>query len=311
MVRGADNADMGMIGDLLAARERADEIEPGHWRHLVLDQWQGGDFDLAADAVVADDGRGELAGFAALLRPGGFVAVHPEREGEGIGTLLRRWLEQRASDQGRAHHRQTAGARNANSRTLLEAAGYQHVRSYLQMEKHLDAPRPVVRPPAGVELATPDPERDAHKLHAFDELAFAENADFQRHSFEQFVAEHLRTLDPEHSAVALRDGELIGMALCQRRTEDTTLVDLLAVAPLERGTGLARALLFHAYAASTRAGARRAILFVASDNARAVALYQRAGMVEVHRADVFEKPVGSRPAPGRGTPSVRLEDPDL
>jgi len=132
--------------------------------------------------------------------------------------------------------------------------------------------------------------------HGFRSLAlasFAGNADFQPSSFESFEHEHLQSahLDPELSRVARRGEAIAGFTLCRRNPEGYGYVDLLAVDPGERGRGLGTSLLLTAFEAFARAGLRDACLDVASDNPRGLRLYNRAGMSERLRADVYEKPV--------------------
>lgn len=289
-LRAPRETDLAQITDVLAARERADGLEPGHWQELVLAQWRSSEFDPGADAVVAEATHG-LSGVAVLFRQGGFAAVHPEADAQAAGTQLLVWIEERARATGRERHRQLVGQRNAPALALLESRGYRQVRSYIQMAKDLDGPLPAVALPPGVEITPPDPDRDASAMHQLDELAFSASPDSQPHTLEQFREEHLQALTPELSAIAWRDGEPVGNVLCQRRVPGTVLVDLLAVAPDARGIGLGAALLRHAFTAAAAAGTARVILYVASDNPTAFRLYERSGMAEVHRNHVLEKPV--------------------
>jgi ribosomal protein S18 acetylase RimI-like enzyme len=131
-------------------------------------------------------------------------------------------------------------------------------------------------------------------LYAAHETAFATNADYRPESFDEFRAVHLEghDLDLTVSRVARRDGRVVGFVLCRRwALQDAGFVDLLGVEPTERGRGLGSTLLRCAFAAFAAAGLAEAQLGVASDNAGALALYERVGMVPRHRGDVFEKPV--------------------
>jgi ribosomal protein S18 acetylase RimI-like enzyme len=90
--------------------------------------------------------------------------------------------------------------------------------------------------------------------------------------------------------VARRGSTIAGFTICRRSGPDTGYVDLLAVDERERARGLGTLLLLRAFAAFARAGLREAQLETASDNPRALRLYERAGMSVRHRVDVFEKP---------------------
>ena len=58
-----------------------------------------------------------------ILGDDAIVLVHPDAEGQAIGTLLRRWAEARAAERGTATVRQFAAGSNDSGRGLLRAAG--------------------------------------------------------------------------------------------------------------------------------------------------------------------------------------------
>ena len=96
--------------------------------------------------------------------------------------------------------------------------------------------------------------------------------------------------------MATRDGILVGFLLA-RRWEDLGVgfVDLLAVHPGHRRHGIAAALLGSAFVALAAAGLREAQLGVATDNPRAMRLYERLGMRPRFRLETWERPVSDRP----------------
>jgi ribosomal protein S18 acetylase RimI-like enzyme len=145
-----------------------------------------------------------------------------------------------------------------------------------------------------VTIAAVELEFDARAVYGARELAFATNADYRPESFDEFRAMHLagHDLDPTLSRVAQREGRVLGFVLCRRwAQEGVGFVDQLGVVPAERGRGLGSTLLRCAFAAFAAAGLCEAQLGVASDNAGALALYERVGMTPRYRGDVFEKPV--------------------
>ena len=297
-LRKPHSDDLDAILELLAARERADFLTGQQWQAFVLGEWRSAAFDPAEYAIVAVVDSGQVAGMAALFAGGGFAAVHPDHEGQGIGARLLVWLEGRALSDGRTEHRQMVAAGNTRAVQLLHAVGYRHVRSYLQLGCDLAEPAPPPPDsPEGITFHPLDREADAGELHALDGVAFSANLDYQPHTFERFWHEHLapEDLDTELSIVARRGREAVGMAICLTRPDRTCLVDLLAVAPSERRRGLGRSLLHSVFAASAARGLGEVVLGVASDNPAARQLYERAGMVERYRGDVLEKPI----APGR------------
>ena len=296
-LRPPDRADAEAVLRVLHARDMADLDALDFTLEDLLDQWGASEFNLQADAVVATAAAGSVIGYATLWSPGALGAVDPAREGEGVGSALLRWTEHRGREAGRTVHRQWVAGRNARGHELLERAGYRHVRSYSRLVRSLEGdggrvPEPEL--PSGVVLAPVDPEHDARDLYAADQATFSTNADYEPESFAAFREEHLSAhdFDPALSRVARRDDRVVGFLLSRRwRHEGVGFVDLLGVAPEERRRGLGSTLLLRAFAAYAAAGLREAQLGVASDNPRALALYERLGMTARHRIDVLEKPV--------------------
>jgi mycothiol synthase len=279
---------------VLEARDMADLGAPDFTLEDLLDQWRTNSFNLGTDAVLAVDADGTVIGYATFWGPGIFAAVDPQREGEGVGTALLAWTERRARKEGNATHRQWVAGRNARARELLDGAGYAHVRSYWRLARELDPGLRAPDGPPGLTIASVQLEDDARPLHAAWETAFSGNDDHEPEDFSAFRARHLAAhdFDPDLSSVARRAGRVVGFVLCRRWTDQGAgFVDLLGVDPHERGRGLGTTLLRRAFARFAQAGLPEAQLGVASDNPRALELYERLGMTVRHRADVFEKPV--------------------
>jgi mycothiol synthase len=293
-LRSATRSDDDAVLRVLAAREMRDFGSPGSIRELLLAGWRVARVERSTDAVVAEDGR-TIAGYAALFPQGAIAFVDPSHEGLGIGSSLLRWVEARAAEDGRSCHRQPVAGGNASAHRLLSAAGYRHVRSVSKMAVSLPVKATVPPAPPGIVFDRLDVAHDAHALHAADESAFAENPDYEPVAFEAFRHEHLEApdLDPGLSGVARRGDEVAGFILCRRSEGGVGYVDLLAVAKPERSQGLGTALLSAAFAGFARVGLREAQLEVASDNPRALRIYERAGMVPLQQLDVFEKPAAS------------------
>jgi mycothiol synthase len=288
--------DAAAVLRVLRARDMADFGAPDFTLEDLLDQWRADEFDVASDAVLAVDAEGVVIGYATLRRsgPGALAVVDPGREGEGVGTALLAWSEQRARDAGEAVHRQWTAAPNTRAHELLERAGYRQVRSYWRMGRKLEPGLSRPREPPGLRISPVALDADARALHAAYEAAFAANADHTPEEFGVFRAHHLAAhdFDPELSNVARREGRIVGFVLCRRwRDEGVGFVDLLGVDPSEHGRGLGSMLLRRTFAAFAEVGLHEAQLGVASDNPAALALYERVGMAVRHRADVFEKAV--------------------
>ena len=272
------------IAALVIAGDIHDLGEPDYTLGDLQDEWSASDFVLERDAVVAEK-DGVLVGYAALRRRNALALVHPDREGEGIGTALLDWCEARGP------HAQGVGERNAAARALLEARGYVRVRHYWRMDRAL-AGDAEPQPPAGVTLRPVRLPEDGDALYAVSDAAFSGNADYRDESREQFGEEHLgaHSLDPGLSRVAERERALVGFALVHRWPDAVAYVDLLAVHPDAAGQGIGGTLLRAAFAAAAHAGFARVQLGVASDNPNATRLYERVGMTRRFRVDAYEPP---------------------
>jgi mycothiol synthase len=277
-------AEAEAVAALIVAGDVADVGVPDYSLGDLQDQWAASGFELARDAVVAEDG-GAIVGYAAVHRRHALAVVHPERMGEGIGTALLDWCESRGP------HAQGVGERNAAARALLESRGYAQVRHYWRMDIELgDAAEP--EPPPGVTLRPLRLPDDGDAVYAISEAAFSSAPDYRGETRAQFGDEHLgaHDLDPALSRVAERDRGLAGFALVRRWDDGVAYVDLLAVHPDAAGHGIGGTLLRAAFAAASRAGFARVQLGVASDNPNATRLYERVGMTRRFRVDAYEPP---------------------
>lgn len=289
-------ADAPSAYAVLRARQMADFGVPIYTLEDLLDEWQGGALELDHDARVVEADGGQLVAYAAVRRHGTLAAVAPGHEGRGIGTRLLGWTQQRERENGHPLHRQWVGSANASARALLTRAGYARARSYWRLVRPLDGHGPAPAASDGVQVRGIDIVRDAERLHALDEASFASAPDYVPESLETFREQHLQAHDsaPELSLVA-EDGERpVAFLLARRRPEESTgFIALLAVEPAHQRRGIGTTLLQRAFAGFAAAGLRQAKLMVASDNPRALHVYERAGMVVELQIDIYERPVAS------------------
>ena len=282
-------ADAQAVFDMLVARDLVDYGVPDITLEDLHDEWNAPDFD----AILAHTESGAVVGYAILHRPGAMGFVSPEHEGQGIGTQLVTWAQRRERELGRAHHGQAAPASNARARELFQTFGYAYERSYSRMVRTLDGSE--VEPAhAGLMLRAVVPDQDASAVYAVNELSFAANPDYLSESQEEFVGEHLRAHDhaPELSLVAHEGDTMVGFLLARRWPQERVgFIDLLAVHPQARRRGLGSTLLRTAFARFAAAGLREAQLGVASDNPRALQIYERAGMTPRFVVDAYHRPI--------------------
>ena len=278
---------------VLVAREVADFGVPDYTLEDLLDEWRGSDLVLATDArVIEADGR--IVAYGATRRPGTLAVVAPEFEGRGIGARLLQWAEARERERGSERHRQWIAASNERAQALLRAAGYARARCYWRMACQLDEIAQADGPPTGVGLRPLDVDGDAVAVHALDAISFAAAPDHESMSLEEFREEHLRAHDlaPELSRVAELGEDTVGFLLARRwKDEAVGYVDILAVHPDQQHRGLGTALLREAFVRFAAAGLKQAQLGVASDNPRALRLYERVGMKQRFQFDTYERPI--------------------
>ena len=108
--------------------------------------------------------------------------------------------------------------------------------------------------------------RDVHAMHALDLLCFNEPFQFDADSIRSFVEQRGAI-----SLVAVADGVLAGFVIVHRRRGQGYVVTL-DVAPLQRRSGLARALM-----SAAEAQVRIMDLHVYVDNRPALAFYEKHG----------------------------------
>jgi mycothiol synthase len=285
-------ADAAAVLEVLTARDIADTGEPDYTLEDLLQEWQLADVDLDQDARVAEQ-EGRITGYGIVRRQATMVAVDPRFEDGDVGQVLLNWSEERNRQLGRDRHRHYVGATDARARELLAGAGYALLRSYWRMVREFDCSEqtaPVV--PDGFRIRPLDLTADAEAVHVLDDLAFSVVPDYNPSTFEQFRDEHLSAhdLDPGLSVIAEAEGAVAGFALTRVwSAERVGFVDVLAVHPAHQGRGIGTALLGHAFVVYAAAGLREAQLGVATDNPRALGLYERIGMRQKFRFDVYER----------------------
>lgn len=287
-------ADAPAVLAVFEARDIADLGEVERTLEELRDEWRSSDLDLERGAQVVEDADGRIVAYAAVRRSGALVVVAPDQEGRGIGAQLLEWTERRESERGRDVHRQWVAGGNATARALLTRAGYCRAHSYSRMVRSLDGVAAAPDPPAGFRLRSIDPAQDVVGMHTVDAASFAPAPDYTPESLTEFTEEHLgaHDFDAALSRVVVEGEEIVGFLIAGRRPQEgVAYVHILAVAPERQNRGLGTAMLQSAFATFAEAGLREVRLGVASYNPRALHVYERLGMTERFRFDVYERPV--------------------
>jgi GNAT superfamily N-acetyltransferase len=92
--------------------------------------------------------------------------------------------------------------------------------------------------------------------------------------------------------IATADGEPVGCGAVRRLDEQTGEIKRMYVVPAARGRGVARRVLEALEAEAAALGLRRLVLETGARQVEAIALYQRAGFVEIERfGEYVESPL--------------------
>jgi mycothiol synthase len=288
-IRPPSESDAQAVLEVICARDVADLGAPDFTLEDLEADWSRPGLALEHDARVAVSDGGAVRAYAILLGDDAFICVHPDAEGEGDGTRLRRWAEVRATERGTAVLRQFAFGSNDGARRHLREAGYEPIQHYFRLRADLaDVP-----PAPDVPLRTFEPD-DEIAVHRLIQDAFVEIEGNRPQTLEVWRAKGPAKAGHDPSLWLLLDDDegLAGVALGERWQDDTGYVGELAVAARARGRGYGRALLLGLFDAFRRAGLRHAELSVNGRNRGALALYESAGMRAVWEAERWEKALG-------------------
>jgi mycothiol synthase len=274
MLRPATEGDRDAVLALGVAEEAAwfgaaelSAEEVGEW----IDE-EGG----VAPGVVAVDGDGRIRAFASAARREAVLLADPAFT-DPLADALLPWLHAQreivelmtfAGD----------GARVA----AFERHGLRHRRSSFTLARPDSAgPLPAAEFPAGIRVAPyrlGDDDEAVHRLVNVD-AAWASVAGHSERDLDGWRT----AMRPCRSLfLACRDGRPVGWVAGRLLDNGRGYVSMLAVAKPERGRGLGRALLLHAFRDLQLAGARGLGLGVEADNEAALGLYRSVGL-EVER----------------------------
>jgi len=233
--------------------------------------------------------------------------VHPQNRGQGLGTALCRWTEERAR---RSISRAPAGERvvllqqrlstDLPARDLLLSQGYRVARHNFRMVVELETPPPPPILPEGITIRPFVRDREARALVRALREAFRDNWGYVARPFEVELQRwmHMLDRDPDHDPspfwfVALDGDEIAGLCLGNpRETGDPEMawIHAAGVRPRWRRRGVALALLHHSFGALYRQGRRKIGLEVDTQSATgATRLYEKAGMRAERQYDFYEK----------------------
>ncbi|HET9144378.1 mycothiol synthase [Actinophytocola sp.] len=232
--------------------------------------------DAALAGYVHVDTEGDARG-----RPVAELIVHPDRRGQGLGSVL---AESLVSQVTRRPLRVWAHGDHPAAARIAHRLGFARVRELLKMRLDLAAgepPLPAPSWPPGVRLRTFVPGQDEPAVVAVNRRAFDWHPEQGALTVADVAAaEDEPWFDPEGFFLAV-DGEdrLLGFhwTKVHSGTPPEGEVYVVGVDPDAQGGGLGRALTLAGLHHLHRAGLATVVLYVESDNAPAVTVYRRLG----------------------------------
>ena len=249
------------------------------FREDVAASWRRPSLDLERDSIIVLDAD-RPAGMAEVSGRHAEVAVHPGVRGRGIGSWLLAWTEARAREIGTDRIGQNICDVAHPAIALLTATGYRPRWSSWVLEKPL-GPEPLAppAPPSGVEIRALEPGHDERPTYELIESAFSEWADREPTSFEDWAAAWFEgyECDPSLAFLAVEGPDIVGAALCAQNPGAGGWVYELAARTEDRGRGIAKALLQHAFGEFHRRG-ERSVGLPTDSRTGALGLYERVGM---------------------------------
>jgi mycothiol synthase len=284
-----------------------DEFELENYRN----EWSDPSIDLAADTRVAQTPDGAIVGCIEVWNTPPYTfcwiwgRVHPAFRGQGIGTALMEWAEQRAQI---ALQRAPADARvfleagtistHRPTIDLLQVRGFVAVRHSFTMARDLDGDLPAPAWPAGMRVRSMRPGDELAVYRVVNESyrdhwGHVEAPEEQGYPLWRHRAIENPAHDPSLWFLATDGDQIAGVALCdpfQIGEPDMGYVNSLGVLRPWRRRGVAQALLYHSFAELRRRGRTGVALGVdASSLTGATRLYEKVGMRAIRDFTSFEK----------------------
>lgn len=282
-IRRATRDDLDDVFDVLTVRSRAAFGEAGLTREHLAAGWER----QSVDRWVAVEGA-RVVGFASLDATHDVEIAAPDAD---VGDALLERVAERARERAFDRIHVTAVPEDRPLSELVQRGGFELEREIWRMWRPLDGDLPEPRWD-GVAVRTYRDD-DAGRVHALVDDAYggwdASYVPVEHEDWLTFMTRH-DDFDPELWFLAERDGDLVGAALNWKENRGDGWVKDIVVRESERGRGLGKALLHHAFREYARRGAARVGLKVDSTNPTgAAALYERVGFVIDRRYGIWTK----------------------
>ncbi|HID50510.1 MAG TPA: GNAT family N-acetyltransferase [Anaerolineae bacterium] len=311
--RPATMSDLEIVVNLLNACSEAQVGKPEHNVADTRSEWISEDFHLETNTRLVFAPDGQLAGYievwdtnAIPVSPWVWGRTHPDYEGQGIGTAMLTWAEDRVRqvfprvpDDARVVMRCGALSTHESSKALLTGYGLSPIRYFWTMVIDLAEAPPEPIWPEGIRIATFAEVDDLTAVMRATEDAFKDHWGYVEQPEEHELRQWHEWVnnDPVFDAslwfLAMDGNEIAGVSLCRiKSSHDPEMgwVNALGVRRPYRRQGLALALLHHSFGELYARGKRKVGLGVdAQSLTGATRLYEKAGMYIYREYQDFEK----------------------
>jgi GNAT superfamily N-acetyltransferase len=279
----------------------------------IRSEWTSPGFSLDDSVRIVETPSGDMVGYIEIwdldtppVNIWAWGRVHPEFEGQGIGTKLMEWAEVRARqsiirvpEDARVVMRSGTHSHYDPARDLLVDRGMNLVRHFLTMAIDMDAEPEPARWPSDIQVR---PMNDQEELidivHAVRD-AFQDHWGYFETPFDEEYKQWLHftenddKFDPKLWFLAMDGDEIAGVSLCRLESDEDpnmSWVSVLGVRRPWRRKGLGLALLKHSFTEFWQRGKKQAGLGVdAGSLTGATGLYEKAGMSSIRQFDLYEK----------------------
>lgn len=295
----------------------------------LISDWQSPGFDPQADLRVVTSLEGGILGYIEVwiidstpFHPRLWARVHPDYEGQGIGTALMDWGEIRAQE---AIDRVPKDARVSiysgtvstyqPAKDLLEGLNMTMIRHSFRMHIELEQLPPEPLWADGIILKPFDGSDEQLKaIYLADDEAFQDHFGYVEEPFEAGYERFKHAMveddafDPELFFIAMDGMEIAGVSLCRSCAwddKDVGWIRSLGVRRPWRKRGIGLALLIHTFRSFWDRGKTKIALGVDAESLTgALRLYEKAGMHVQRQFDLYEKEL----RPGKELSKITLED---
>lgn len=272
--RPSSPVDLQAVIDLFCRYEERFRGAPDTEAADITDDWGSPGWDFAVNTrVLEQDGR--VVGYALTVQEHADTVVDVDLDDDEPWERLLAFVE--GAGRPLEHYVPDGDAR---LNRLLIARGWVAARRFWRMRIDFDGPVPEPVWPEGVTVRAYSRPDDDVAVHALITSSFREIGGQHERTLEDWRGFLLDTerFDPELYLVAEAGGEVVGACLGQTAGGEG-FVRQLAVAPSQRGRGLALALLRESFRRNVARGYPAAILGVdAANPTGALVLYEKAGM---------------------------------